>query len=112
MFTIVVCLRVHDVRIPIHVQVRVHRHDDVWVIENVVDDCWFTEKLLDSFLSGTIPIYCGCPTIGDFFDLQGMLLFTSVDELVSQVLDDANLQATIVSGPEASVTTNVPGCSF
>ena len=29
------------------------------VIENVVDDCWFTEKLMDSLLTGTIPIYWG-----------------------------------------------------
>ena len=25
------------------------------VIENQIDDCWFTEKLIDAFLTGTLP---------------------------------------------------------
>lgn len=56
------------------------------VIENVVDDCWFTEKLLDAFLTGTIPIYWGCPSIGDHFDLGGIIVFKTLEELVSDLV--------------------------
>ena len=40
-------------------------------IENA--DNWFTEKLLDCFLTGTIPIYHGTPNIGKWFNTDGMI---------------------------------------
>jgi hypothetical protein len=40
-------------------------------IENA--DNWFTEKLLDCFLTGTIPIYYGTPNIGKWFNTDGMI---------------------------------------
>ena len=51
------------------------------VVENCKRDYWFTEKLLDSFACGTVPIYWGCPSIGDFFDTRGMLIFNDIVEL-------------------------------
>lgn len=51
------------------------------VIENCKRDYWFTEKLIDCFATGTIPIYWGCPSIGDFFNTDGMLLFDNMEEL-------------------------------
>ena len=53
------------------------------VIENCKRDYWFTEKLIDCFATGTIPIYWGCPSIDDFFNTDGMLLFDNMEELVS-----------------------------
>jgi hypothetical protein len=50
-------------------------------IENCKKDYYFTEKLIDCFLSGTIPIYWGCPSIGDFFNTKGMIIFDSLLEL-------------------------------
>lgn len=50
-------------------------------IENSKHDYWFTEKLLDCFLTGTIPIYWGCPSIGDFFDINGIICFNTLEEL-------------------------------
>jgi hypothetical protein len=50
------------------------------VIENCKEDYYFTEKLIDCFLSGTIPIYYGCPSIGNFFNVEGMLPFTTMEE--------------------------------
>ncbi len=50
-------------------------------IENCVLDTYFTEKILDCFVTGTIPIYCGTGRIVDFFDPRGMLRFSTVDEL-------------------------------
>jgi hypothetical protein len=51
-------------------------------VENVKSNNFFTEKIIDCFLTKTIPIYCGCPNIGDFFDERGIITFSSVDELV------------------------------
>lgn len=51
------------------------------VVENSKKDYYFTEKLLDCFATGTIPIYWGCPSIGDFFDLNGIITFDTLDEL-------------------------------
>ena len=40
-------------------------------IENA--DNWFTEKLLDCFLTGTIPIYYGTPSVGKWFNTDGII---------------------------------------
>lgn len=40
-------------------------------IENM--DNWFTEKLLDCFLTGTIPIYYGTPNVGNWFNTDGII---------------------------------------
>ena len=51
------------------------------VIENCQKDYYFSEKLIDSFITGTIPIYWGCPSISHFFDTNGMLIFNTLNEL-------------------------------
>ena len=51
------------------------------IIENGKFDYYFTEKLIDSFITGTIPIYWGCPSIGDFFNIDGMIIIKSMDDL-------------------------------
>lgn len=50
------------------------------VAENVSYDYWFTEKLIDSFITGCIPIYYGCPSIGKFFNEEGILHFSTIEE--------------------------------
>jgi glycosyltransferase involved in cell wall biosynthesis len=51
-------------------------------IENVsADDNYFSEKIMDCFLTGTIPIYHGCIHIGEFFDKRGILYFETQQEL-------------------------------
>jgi len=49
-------------------------------IENTKEDYYFTEKLIDCFMTGTIPIYWGCPSIGDFFNIKGMITFDDVGD--------------------------------
>ena len=44
------------------------------VIENIRTNDYFTEKLIDPFLTGTIPIYWGCPNIGEYFNTDGMII--------------------------------------
>jgi len=50
------------------------------VVENGNYDYYFTEKLIDCFVTGTVPIYWGCPSIGDFFNLDGILKFENISE--------------------------------
>tara|TARA_R110002126_G_scaffold272603_1_gene416768 strand:- start:7845 stop:8696 length:852 start_codon:yes stop_codon:yes gene_type:complete len=51
------------------------------VVENLKKQNYFTEKLVDAFMVGAVPIYWGCPNIGDFFDINGIITFDSVEEL-------------------------------
>ena len=51
------------------------------MIESCRFDYYFTEKLIDCFATGTIPIYWGCPSIGSFFDQMGIIPFRDLDEL-------------------------------
>lgn len=44
------------------------------VIENVRETNYFSEKLIDAILCETVPIYWGCPNIGDFIDTSGMII--------------------------------------
>lgn len=50
-------------------------------MENTQADYYYTEKLIDCFVAGVVPIYWGCPGIGQIFDPRGMLLFQTYDDL-------------------------------
>lgn len=52
------------------------------VIENTSHRGYFTEKIMDCFLLKTIPIYWGCSNIGDFFNIDGIITFNNVDDLI------------------------------
>jgi glycosyltransferase involved in cell wall biosynthesis len=54
-------------------------------IENGNHRNYFTEKILDCFLTGTIPVYRGCPNISDFFDINGIITFDTKEELLEIV---------------------------
>ena len=54
-----------------------------FVVENVREDFWFTEKLIDCFITGTVPIFWGCPSIDKFFDTRGMKIFEKLADLPS-----------------------------
>ncbi|MCY3982943.1 MAG: glycosyltransferase family 10 [Roseovarius sp.] len=53
------------------------------VIENVREKNYFSEKLVDAILCKTIPIYWGCPNIGDFFDTSGIIICESKEEILT-----------------------------
>lgn len=42
-------------------------------IENDSYETYWTEKILDCFVTGTIPIYYGSPDIGNYFNLEGII---------------------------------------
>lgn len=52
-------------------------------MENCKEDYYYSEKLLDCFKTKTLPIYWGCPSIGNFFDIDGIITFDTKDELYS-----------------------------
>jgi hypothetical protein len=54
-------------------------------VENAKEINFFTEKLIDCFASKTIPVYYGCPNIGDFFNLDGMIIFNDYDEFLEKI---------------------------
>jgi len=45
-----------------------------FAIENATYSNMFTEKITDCFMTGTIPIYYGMSNIGDFFNLNGIII--------------------------------------
>ena len=49
-------------------------------IENSQSKNYFTEKIIDAFITKTIPIYRGCSNIGDFFNQKGFLTFNTEEE--------------------------------
>lgn len=55
------------------------------VIENTKQDYYFTEKLIDALLTGTVPIYYGCPSIGDFFNTEGMIIVDNVNDFMNEI---------------------------
>ncbi len=50
-------------------------------VENMIHDSYFTEKLIDCFATGTIPIYRGTRHVDRHFDTRGILFFDSLEEL-------------------------------
>lgn len=57
------------------------------IIENSKQLNYFTEKLIDCFITKTVPIYWGCPNIGEYFLTEGMILLQSstVEEFFEKV---------------------------
>ena len=46
------------------------------VIENGFYESYFTEKILDCFATGTVPVYLGSPDIGKYFNEDGIIKLT------------------------------------
>lgn len=51
-------------------------------IENCQQEYWFTEKLIDCFVTKTVPIYWGCPRISDYFNVNGMIVVNSINDII------------------------------
>lgn len=62
------------------------------IFENYQDDLYFTEKILNCFATGTIPIYLGARKIGDLFDANGIIQFNNIKDFLDKIknltLDD------------------------
>lgn len=62
------------------------------IIENEVSNNWITEKLIDCFITGTIPIYWGCKNVGSFFNANGMILVSNLDEIKNAIEKVATIE--------------------
>jgi hypothetical protein len=51
-------------------------------VENTKHNNYFTEKIVDAFLTKTIPIYWGCPNLKEYFNMDGIITFNNTDELI------------------------------
>ena len=59
------------------------------IVENNRAPNYFTEKILDCFACRTIPIYWGAPNVNEFFDMDSIITFDTIEELKS-ILATAN----------------------
>ena len=50
-----------------------------WAVESIREEGYFTEKLLDCFMTYTIPVYYGDPKIGNVFNLDGIIMLDTAD---------------------------------
>ena len=76
-------------------------------IENDISENYFTEKITDCFLTGTIPIYHGATNIEDFFDINGIIRFDTLEEL-HNILD--NLTPELYNSKLKSIENNFYKC--
>lgn len=60
------------------------------IVENTISPWYFTEKLLNCFAVGTIPIYLGATEIEEFFNPQGIIKFKSMGEFMDKTLPSLN----------------------
>lgn len=51
-------------------------------VENFIDDLYFTERLLNCFATGTIPLYLGSRSLPPCFEEKGVLRFDNAKQLV------------------------------
>lgn len=52
-------------------------------VENSKENNYFSEKLIDCFYTKTIPIYWGCPNIGEWFNTDSIIIVNSVEEIIN-----------------------------
>ena len=65
------------------------------VIENYIDDLWFTEKILNCFSTKTVPIYYGARNIGQLFNADGIIQvddWRKIPEIVANLDIDAEYE--------------------
>jgi len=51
-------------------------------IEGFKNEYYYSEKLIDCFITKTIPLYWGCTIIGEFFNEYGMIIVDSVNDII------------------------------
>ncbi len=65
-------------------------HEDymfAFVMENYIDDYWFTEKLLNCFSNKVVPFYYGARKISHFFNTGGMIILDKPEDIFTALKD-------------------------
>lgn len=55
------------------------------VVENHIDDLWFTEKICNCFANNVVPIYYGSEKINKYFNVDGIIQVHSREEIESTI---------------------------
>jgi len=53
--------------------------------ENSSEENYLTEKIMDCFLTMTVPIYRGCSNFEKYFNPNGVIFFSDIDDLIRKV---------------------------
>lgn len=53
--------------------------------QNAVHNNWFDDKIIDSLVAKTIPLYWGCPNIDNFFNMEGIIHFQTYEEMMDKL---------------------------
>jgi len=51
------------------------------IMENYIDKWYFTEKIMNCFATGTVPIYVGATDIGKYFNTDGIIFLDHTDSI-------------------------------
>lgn len=78
------------------------------VIENSRETGYFTEKLIDCLLCGTLPIYWGAPDIDRYFDPHGLIVCQNEEDIKKAIAGAtgqvfANRQAALAANRERAL---------
>lgn len=60
------------------------------VVENYIDDWWFSEKICNCFANKTVPIYLGAKNIGKLFDERGIITVNDIRNF-EEVIDGLDI---------------------
>ena len=74
------------------------------VIENSVETSYFTEKIVDTCLCRTVPIYWGAPDIGDYFDVDGIIVCQNAQDILEAI---ENISSTDYKFRQDAIERNV-----
>lgn len=83
------------------------------VIENVQEQNYFSEKLIDAILCETVPIYWGCPNIADFLPGEGIISCRDqreIEEAIANMSEadyQRRLEALRAIKPQAAALTDL-----
>lgn len=83
------------------------------VIENTKEPYYFSEKLIDCLQSKTIPVYYGCSRLEEFFNMNGVIVVNSAEEIVDACnsLDERDyekMKDAIEENYEKSIQYSIP----
>lgn len=60
------------------------------VMENYIDDYWYTEKILNCFSTKTVPIYFGARRIGEIFNADGIIQVDRWED-ITHIVENLNI---------------------
>lgn len=64
-----------------------------FAMENVSHEGYCTEKIIDSFIAGTVPIYWGDPEVTEYFNERAFInchAYSTVDEVINEIIEIDN----------------------